>query len=336
VLAAIAREGKAAIAHYPDPTSRQLRQALAEFYQLDPDWILVGNGAAELFTWAARDCAATCQRTIVPVPAFADYCRALKSANATWEALPCWDADAARPISWHQHLIGWPDVSSSDALFLNTPHNPTGQCWSRTELLDLLPHFQLVVADEAFMDFVPASETVSLLHDVQQFPHLVVVRSLTKFFAIPGLRLGFAVGHPDRLARWQEWRDPWSVNGFATVAAIAALQDRDFQQRTLAWLPTARQQLTDGLAYLPDFEPYPSAANFLLVRSAIPVPPLQHALLEQHRIAIRDCLSFAELGDRYFRVAIRTEADNLKLLRSLENLLATLRPALAHRNGVSQ
>jgi histidinol-phosphate/aromatic aminotransferase/cobyric acid decarboxylase-like protein len=204
---------------------------------------------------------------------------------------------------------------------LNNPHNPTGKLFSVEEILPYLEQFALVVVDEAFMDFLPPDEEQSLIPVIQKYPNLVVLRSLTKFYSLPGLRLGYAIAHPDRLSKWQLWRDPWPVNTLAAAAAIAALGDKEFQSATWEWLPPARNQLFQGLAKLPGLQPLDSAANFLLVESQQSVSQLQEQLLKEYQIYIRDCLSFKELGDRYFRVAVRSESDNQRLLTGLKALV---------------
>jgi histidinol-phosphate/aromatic aminotransferase/cobyric acid decarboxylase-like protein len=168
------------------------------------------------------------------------------------------------------------------------------------------------------MDFLPPNEEQSLIPMMQEYANLVVLRSLTKFYSLPGLRLGYAIAHPDYLAKWQLWRDPWPVNTLAAAAAIASLQDREFQQQTWTWLPPARNQLFQGLAKIPGLQPQVSAANFLLVESQESTSQLQQQLLKHHQILIRDCLSFKELGDRFFRVAVREESDNQRLLTALK------------------
>jgi histidinol-phosphate/aromatic aminotransferase/cobyric acid decarboxylase-like protein len=205
---------------------------------------------------------------------------------------------------------------------INNPHNPTGHLWAAQDLLPLLDHFSLVVVDEAFMDFVPPAQVESLVPWVEQYPNLVVVRSLTKFYTLPGLRLGYALGHPDRLRRWQQWRDPWPVNGLAVEAAIAAVADHGFQAQTWQWLPPTRQALWEGLAAMPGLRPLVGSANYLLVRADDGVLPRQEQLLKHYQILIRDCLSFAELGDRYFRVAVRSHDENERLLTALTELQA--------------
>jgi histidinol-phosphate/aromatic aminotransferase/cobyric acid decarboxylase-like protein len=133
--------------------------------------------------------------------------------------------------------------------------------------------------------------------------------------------LGYAIAHPERLRRWQQWRDPWAVNTLAAVAAEAIVTEQPFRQQTWQWLPKARSQLFEGLKQLPGLRPHPSAANFLLVQTDLPSPQLQQTLLERHRILIRDCSSFPELGDRYFRVAVRTLEENQRLLEGLATIL---------------
>jgi len=149
----------------------------------------------------------------------------------------------------------------------------------------------------------------------------VILRSLTKFYSLPGLRLGYAIAHPDYLKVWQTRRDPWSVNVLASVAAEAMLSDTEFQQQTWNWLEVAKPKLFQGLSALPGLHPYASAANFFLVRSDQSVPEIQQRLLKQHQILIRDCVSFPELGDRYFRVAVRSESENQRLIAGLTDVL---------------
>ena len=152
-------------------------------------------------------------------------------------------------------------------------------------------------------------------------PNLVILRSLTKFYSLAGLRLGYAIAHPERLQRWQTWRDPWSVNSLAAAVGIAILEDTAFQQQTWDWLNLAKPQLFQGLSQISGLNPLPNAANYLLVQTEVDGSLLQKELLQQHQILIRDCLSFPELGDRYFRVAVRLEHENKKLIESLSQLM---------------
>ncbi|MCG9892811.1 MAG: threonine-phosphate decarboxylase CobD [Thermosynechococcaceae cyanobacterium MS004] len=326
------------ISSYPDPASTILRQALSQLHQVPMDWILVGNGAAELLTWACRSLSELKQVHLV-TPAFSDYGRALRAFGAK-----ILTHNLNLPIDLPSRSVAlWADLSedfllrslaaflsdpsfdaqeaSASGLLLNNPHNPTGQIATKADLLPLLDCFSQVVVDEAFMEFLPQEDAYSLVGEIEAHPNLVVLRSLTKFYSIPGLRLGYAIAHPDRLAQWQQWRDPWSVNVLAMQAGVAGLQDIAFQGATYDWLAAAKPQLQAGLAALSGLTPLPSAANFFLVHCDASVLALQKALLQQ-RLLIRDCMSFAELGDRYFRVAVRTEAENVRLLQALADKLS--------------
>ncbi len=367
---------------YPDPDYGELRTALGEALNVDPDWILPGNGSAELLTWAAWDLSKL-EATYLVTPAFGDYWRALSAFGA--QVLDCpldlksctivkngQDSHSTRdefscgtgkmPVPKQVIENGGTsglDLKSLDAgtgnglvsddlsvsngslvspslclpvpllgsdrqraLLLNNPHNPTGLLFDREAIRPYLEQLGLVVIDEAFMDFLPPAEQQSSIAQVEEFPNLVILRSLTKFYSLPGLRMGCAIGHPDILRRWQLLRDPWPVNALAAAAAAAVVRDDAFERQTWDWLPVARQELFEGLADLPGLRPMAGAANFLLVESSVSVAAIQKSLLEQHRILIRDCLSFPELGDRFFRVAVRERADNLRLIAGLADAIS--------------
>ncbi len=311
---------------YPDPNYGGLRRAIAHHHYLPIDYILPGNGAAELLTYAARDLTSLQRPTLRLSPGFSDYDRALKSFDAQLLDVRLLTADGWQFDRWDVNLSIPEDTALEECGFLlNNPHNPTGAVFSRDRVRSLLAKFALVVVDEAFMDFLPPEQDQSVIDFVHEFPNLVVIRSLTKFYSMPGVRLGYAIAHPTTISRWQQWRDPWSVNTFAAAAGIAALQDSAFQHQTWNWLKLANKQLYKGLAALPGLSPLPSSVNFLLVACDISATALQEQLLRQHQIYIRDCMSFAELGDRYFRVAIKTETENQRLLSALADVLPSLR-----------
>lgn len=319
------------LSYYPDPDYRELRSALSHLHQLPPECILPGNGSAELLTWAGWDLAKLAMTTLV-TPAFGDYWRSLKAFDA--KVIECPLSNFGFGISDFGLVIRNLESKIQNSLqkcglLLNNPHNPTGCLFLRETILPYLEQFALVVVDEAFMDFLPPDREQSLIPVVQEYPNLVIMRSLTKFYSLPGLRLGYAIAHPDRLQRWQALRDPWPVNTLAAAAAAAVVQDTDFQQQTWAWLPPTRLQLFEGLAQVAGLQPYKSAANFLLVQSQQPSSQLQQQLLKNHQILIRDCLSFPELGDRYFRVAVRSNTENERLVQALT---AIARSPINNRN----
>jgi histidinol-phosphate/aromatic aminotransferase/cobyric acid decarboxylase-like protein len=307
------------INHYPDPSYHELCGALGAEHQIAPQYILPGNGAAELLTWAARELASLDWVGLL-TPAFRDYGRSLSAFAAKIKEFPL-----ELSLIEQSSPLNLGTGKKKAGFLLNNPHNPTGKLWQREEILPHLDRFALVVVDEAFMDFLPPGEEQSLIPWVKNFPNLVIIRSLTKFYSIPGLRLGYAIANPQRLHQWQQWRDPWSVNILAEVAGLAALKDREFCQQTWDWLAPTRAKFCQDLGVIPGLHPYPGAANFLLVQSEYSVAFLQAQLLKQDKIFIRDCLSFPELGDRYFRVAIRTEEENKRLIVGLTRVIQEIK-----------
>ena len=301
--------------NYPDPNYFFLRSRLANFHDIPGDWILPGNGSAELLTWAGRELAKA-KETIVLTPAFGDYHRALTAFSAKVKAIS-FDIFSQKLLP---EIIPAADYSQT-GLLLNNPHNPTGRLFRKSEILPLLDQFALVVIDEAFMDFLPPEQSESLIYLVEKYPNLIILRSLTKFYSLPGLRLGYAIGHPDYLQRWQAWRDPWPVNILAEAAAIAGIEDQAFQQQTWDWLKSARPNLEKNLAAISGLFPLTASVNFILVKTEFASSQLQKQLLINHHLLIRDCLSFPELGDRFFRVAVRREADHQRLIQGLKEVM---------------
>ena len=333
--------------HYPDPECCQLTQCLSQIHGLPPSWFLPGNGVAELLTWVGRELAQLDQVRLLS-PGFGDYRRALSAFDASVQRFAvdlsvgeiASDADADAEVRLEPDrgcdstigLKGGWSLSTRDdfmtglgaqvGCILNDPHNPTGQRLDPAWVQECLHRFAWVVIDEAFIDFLPPDQQSSWIPYLAQFPNLVILRSLTKFYSIPGLRIGYAIAHPGHIARWKQWRDPWSVNVLALAAAEAALNDATFQHQTWKWLVEARTQLFAGLAAFPSLRPRRSCANFLLVHYRGNVPELQLKLLRQSRILIRDCLSFERLGEQYFRVAVLQIPENQRLLSALDQALS--------------
>ena len=318
---------------YPDRRYTALRQAIAALHACDPAWVLPGNGAAELFTWAGRDAAAL-GPSLLPAPGFADYHRALRCWGGVTRSAPVplrWDA--AGPLAWP---LG-PEAAAGPggaALWITNPHNPTGQLWSRASLEPLLQRHPLVICDEAFLPLVPGGEAQSLLPLLADHPNLVVIRSLTKLFAIAGLRLGYAIAQPDRLQRWSSWRDPWPVNALAAAAGEALLADRRaygrWCERVQAWVASEGHWLERQLSALPGLIPMPSAANYLLIRGEeqgqpVSLEPLRLALEQRHRILLRDCRSFSGLDASWLRIGYQNRRGNRLLVAALAQELSRSR-----------
>ena len=306
----------ASLRDYPDRDQASLRQAIAAIHGLSPDWVLPGNGAAELFTWAARDAAAAGASGLL-APGFADYRRALQCWDASWLETPL-------ALSWeHAGPLHHPCLEGAVAWICN-PHNPTGQLWSRASLEAMLDRHALVICDEAFLPLVPEAEQQSMITWVAQHTNLVVIRSLTKLFGVAGLRVGYAIAHPDRLNRWKAWRDPWPVNGIASALTEQWLGRPGYYERWCTrvqrWTETEGAWMQRELGRIPGVTPMPSAANFVLISGRRTLVPLREALEQGHRILLRDCRSFAGLGERWLRIGLQSARNNRRILRALRHV----------------
>ncbi len=322
-LAEAIRSSSSALRDYPDRRQTALREAIAAWHGVPPEQVLPGNGAAELFTWVARDAAAL-GLSALPQPGFADYARALR----------CWDAGSVSvslPLAWPDQSDPhpWPyapdSLANASVVWITNPHNPTGQLWSRASLEPLLARYRLVICDEAFLPLVPNGEQQTLIPLVADHPNLVVIRSLTKLFAVAGLRLGYAIAAPERLQRWSAWRDPWPVNGLALAAGSAVMADPSglsrWQQRVQRWVSREGAWLHGQLRCLPGLDPRPSHANYVLVEGAASLLALREGLARRG-VLLRDCRSFAGLGERWLRIGLQDRRGNRRIVRALRDQLA--------------
>ncbi|MTH44894.1 threonine-phosphate decarboxylase CobD [Intestinirhabdus alba] len=308
---------------YPDVDYLRLHQALAAHHGIPAEWILAANGETEaIFTLA---CGLKPRRAMIVTPGFAEYRRALRWGECEIEAFPLREADG-----WQLTDAILPALTPAlDCLFLCTPNNPTGLLPERELLLAIARRCGALgialIVDEAFLDFIP--DEPGLIPMLQAYPHVWVLRSLTKFYAIPGLRLGYLVNSdPRAVAAIKARQMPWSINAFAALAGEMILEERDYQQATWRWLAEEGARFYQRLSGLAGLTVYPGRANYLLLRCEKRGQELQQALLAQ-RILIRSCANYPGLDARYYRVAIRSRAENERLLAALGAALSGTAPA---------
>ncbi|OGS01653.1 MAG: threonine-phosphate decarboxylase [Elusimicrobia bacterium RIFCSPLOWO2_12_FULL_59_9] len=307
------------IARYPDVEVHELRAALADRHGVTPAGVVLGNGSTQLIYLLCR--ALRPRKGLVVLPAFSEYANALKLAGARVRShlLSVEDGFA---FALAEFMKEWEE--GADMVFLSNPNSATGQVIPRGSMRAMarfaLRKKSLLVVDEAFMDFV---ESESIKDLVQGNPYLIVLRSLTKYYSIPGLRLGYLLTHRRTAEMLAPYQEPWSVNGPAQKVALACLAESTFSSRTTQWLQREKLFLLKGLAKVKGLHPYPSQVNFVLVgldRIGINATELRSYLL-QKSILIRSCDSFFGLGSRYFRVAVRLRKDNARLLKGLEEIM---------------
>jgi adenosylcobyric acid synthase len=308
------------LVHYPDPDCSRLLEIMARRFQVDPQEILIGNGSTELLYLIPR--VLPVSRALIAVPAYVDYAKALHLAGQSVQYHYLEESGGFRlnTAALESGLTG------GELVVLGQPNNPTGLSVDPQEIRSLAGRHPetFFLVDEAFADFVDDLESLAY----RRPPNVIVLRSFTKFYAIPGLRLGAAVLEAEWSGKVREILPPWSVNTLAQRVGEAALQDRDYGDRTRRLVREQRELFRGLLSPLPHLTLYPGEANFLFLRldhPSLTARDLAQRLLLQG-LAIRVCDNYAGLDDRFFRVAVRTENENRRLVSALEAVL-TDRPA---------
>ncbi|MEZ2576256.1 threonine-phosphate decarboxylase CobD [Buttiauxella ferragutiae] len=303
---------------YPDVEYRALHQALAKHHQVPQEWVLAGNGETELIFNLVQQLAP--QKALLLTPGFAEYRRALTRIGCEITDFHLSEAQGWQPDeSLLQALT--PEL---DCLFLCTPNNPTGLLLERSLLLAVAQRCRenniAFIVDEAFLDFIPTEP--GLIPELSSFPNIYVLRSLTKFFAIAGLRLGYLVSADTATVGCiREHREPWTINAFAALAGEIILNDSAYIEASYRWLNTEQPRLFNTLNALPGITVWPPRANYIFLRCDIADLELQKALLKEN-ILIRHCANYPGLDARYYRVAIKSPADNDRLLDALRRVLS--------------
>ena len=315
----VIENGADLLLHYPDPDSTELTAALAERHGCDPANIVVGNGSNELVYLLAH--AVSPRRAAILEPTFSEYGRALSQVRCDICRLFAQEGtDFSHPFTQLQQVS-----ARFDATFLCNPNNPTGALAGREQIMHIARTRPegIVAVDEAFMDFVEEASAATCADVAAQTENLIVFRSMTKFYAIPGLRLGYAVGPKRLMDKLRELREPWSVNALAQKAGLAAVGDAAFARRTLDFLGAERPRLKAGIEKVEHLHPFASPANFLLVKITTPeitCDQLRAALIPK-RLVIRHCSNFPGLGPAYFRLAVRNAEENQTLLAALREVV---------------
>jgi threonine-phosphate decarboxylase len=302
------------IAHYPETDSPALREAVAVAWGVEPSQVIAGNGATELLYFLVR--VLRPQSAHLVLPTFSEYPKALAGCELSSTACGANRGEDDYAMDW-RCLAENVALARPDWLVLTQPNNPTGGVFDPGEFLrwfdEQRPSGTTVVLDESFIDFAPQ---LSLAAATRRRPDLLILRSLTKFYALPGLRLGCLVGHAERVAALEGSREPWQVNVLAEQAGLAALGDDGYRRQTLELVNEEREWLRQALAQLPGLRPFPSAANFVFAACDVAVHKLQ-LFLRDEKILIRDCTAMAGVRGNCFRAAVRSRSENEALVEAL-------------------
>lgn len=304
------------LVHYPDPQQTALTQAIATHHALQPEQIVCGNGGADVL-FRALQCLHP-KRALLPVPSFLEYETALQEIGCSviyWQMSP--------NLTITDVILPELQTGQYDCLMLCNPNNPTGTLLQKSQLLPILDcclqNGIRVILDECFCDMTSEAQQASLLASCTAYPNVFFLKSLTKRFAIPGLRLGYGVCADTALIKKvRQTGQPWSVNTLAAAAGIAALQDTAYQQQFQTFLEQEQPAFYHALQAIPTLQVWKPAANFIFFRAAC--TDLQERLLHRH-ILIRHCENYVGLDATYYRTAIRSHAENQILLQALKACL---------------
>lgn len=310
------------IKDYPDPESLELRQALSSFWQVPVECLMMGNGAVELIYVLMQ--ALRPKNVLIPAPTFSEYEKAAVAAGAEIVPFPL-----SRQLDFYPQVDRLIDTMTEvDMVVICNPNNPTGQLITKADLVSLAQAAEeskvFLVIDEAFVDFLADGLDHSMLSMLDRFPNLIILRSLTKFFAIPGLRLGALAAHPQLINQLQFYKDPWSVNILAQVAGLAAIQDEDYINRTIETIKIEQDQLFIAIQNIDGLRPFTPTVNYILVevtKGSWTSTALADAT-GRKGILIRDCANYRNLNQHYFRVAVKDRAANLRLVACLQEIMA--------------
>lgn len=300
------------VLHYPDPQYRELYKGIATYHGMDLDQIVLGNGATPLIYQLVETLKP--QKARVSAPTFAEYEKALRHVGTQVTYMPV----SAHDLSIDPQKL-FSDLDGETMIFLCNPNNPTGNLVPLQDLvtaLEMLDPKVTVVVDEAFIDFTPLGEAQSLTRYLDQFSNVVILRSATKFYGMPGLRLGYLLCGNVELANSIRLSQPiWQINVMAAGLVQSGLLDLEFQEATRLYVAEEREFVTDALIQL-GFKVYPSVVNYILV-----VPPqgldVQEALAPVYALA-RSCDNYVGLPEGLWRLAIKSHDDNLKMIGAFQ------------------
>ena len=309
------------LGRYPEPSYATARHAIAAHHGLHPDQVLLTNGGAEAIFLAAAHHAG--KRAAVLAPSFGEYARACAAHRLQVTKIPLsapsFALDQARLI---EH------AADADVVFLCRPNNPTGTL-IESRVIDALlaatlAHGKLVVVDEAFIDMTLGAEALTAL--LARYPNLMLLRSMTKFYTLPGLRLGYVLASSAVIEALATHQPPWSVNHLAAELVKPLLDDHAFADRTHAWLATEQPRMYQALSAL-GLDVVQSTTCFFLVRPGeaqrrrgLDTARLFERLLRGGILA-RHTHSFSGLEGEWLRLALRDEAGNTRLLEGLHDCL---------------
>lgn len=309
---------------YPDPVCEELRKAIGSYYEISSDFLICGNGAAELIYLAVQ--VLKPKKAIVFSPSFSEYGQALKSFQCEIISFFLEKEEGFLPdMERLCRMIEEESEGHIDMVFLCNPNNPTGIFVDKKQvkiLADVCKNAgTFLMIDECFCDFLEEPDKVSMMEYVREYSNIMILKAFTKTYSMAGLRLGYGVSSDKiLLEKIQKMRQPWSVSIPAQEAGIAALKtDGDYLRKTRELLKSERIYLKEGLNQL-GFQVFDSQANFLLFYDKRARERNLWNLCLEKGLLIRNCDNFHGLGQGYYRICLRNRKENERLLQVISEI----------------
>ena len=317
---------------YPDPDYIELREKIAEKNNLNIENIIVGNGATEIIFLFMKILSP--KKVLIVSPTFGEYERAIKASTLANDSLEInyFELKEAENFVLNIKNLETELENNYDLLILCNPNNPTGQFLKLKKLEEILKICEQkntkLFVDEAFVEFVEDWENESIINSKENKENLFVIRAFTKFFAIPGLRLGYGICfNKNLLKKMLEKKEPWSVNNIADLAGQTVLDDENYIQKTKEWIKDQKKYMYENLNKIEGLRAYKTEVNFILLKiednlleKGLDVKNLRKKMLEKG-ILIRDASNFIYLDKHYFRLAIKDKLNNEKVIETLTSIL---------------
>lgn len=301
---------------YPDPLCRELRAALAGAEGVPADWILCGNGAADLIFRLAL--AVRPRRALLPAPTFAEYEAALQTVGCAVQRVFLREENEFAVTEEFVDAV----TPETDIVFLCQPNNPTGQVTPPALVERLVRRCAecgaVLVVDECFLDFLPDRDAWTAKQFLRDAPHLIILKAFTKLYAMAGVRLGYALcGDATLLEKMRGAGQPWAVSSLAQAAGLAALQETAYADAVRALIAEQRPRMAAGLRAL-GLRVMDGQANYLLFHAT----PDFGEKLRRRGAVVRSCANYPGLDAAWYRTAVRTAEENTRLLQIMGEILA--------------
>lgn len=302
---------------YPDINYTNLRNNISDYIKVDSELIIPGNGATEIIYLLMKSIK---RRLAILNPTFSEYGRGAKLNN-----LEIIDFHLKEENNFSIDLDEiQKNMDKFDSLFICNPNNPNGKVKDLNELLDLMiEKDKLLIVDETFMEFVGEEEKYSLINKIEQTPNLFILKAVTKFFGMPGLRLGYGVTSNKQIIKnIYEYKEPWTINSFAENLSNYLFKDKEYINGSKDYYINERKFMLGELRKISRLKVYDTDTNFVLIKlDDDEANSLKLELFEKYNILIRDASNFIGLDKSYIRVAIKSHNDNKVLIESLRKIL---------------